>query len=82
MPFLIRPNETKFVTKEGECAIHITFDPIVLELNVNLNSDGLSISKGTQPDKQEDDAERPAWVPPNFSSKNRKIKFGETVEEE
>jgi hypothetical protein len=83
MPNLIRPNETTFVTKEGECLIQVAFDPIVLELNINLNSDGLSLSQGVvkaQPTEEEEDT--PAWVTPEFSSKKRKMKFGKTVEEE
>jgi hypothetical protein len=83
MPNLIRPNETTFVTKEGECLIQVAFDPIVLELNINLNSDGLSINPGAvKAQPQEEDDEKPAWVAPEFSSKKKKIKFGKTVEEE
>jgi len=84
MPNLIRPNETTFVTKEGECLIQVAFDPIVLELNINLNSDGLSINPGAvkaQPEEETED-EKPAWVAPEFSSRKKKIKFGKTVEEE
>lgn len=79
MPNLIRPNETKFITKEGECLIQIAFDPIIVELNVNLNSDGLSIN--TKQSHEEEEEDKPAWIAPNFSSK-KKIKFGKTIIEE
>ncbi len=72
MPQLIKPNEVKVVTKDGECQISV-----VLEININLNSDNVTIS--TQSIKQEKQ-EKPKsnnfdWEVPNFEA-SPKIQFG------
>ena len=78
MPNLIRPGSTKVVTQDGEVQISI-----VLDLNVNLNSDGLHISaKAAQTSSEEvkkkNDDEDVNWAIPDFSSakKINKVKFG------
>jgi hypothetical protein len=83
MPNLIRPGSTKVVTQDGEVQISI-----VLDLNVNLNSDGLHISaKAAQTSSEEvknkSDDEDVNWAIPDFSSskKGNKFKFGKKEEE-
>ena len=80
MPQLIKPESTIIInkTKNGECQVKITLD-----LNINLNSDGVvasvsagSVGKGGQ--KQED--ENVAWEIGDFSPKKR-VKFGKEVKE-
>jgi hypothetical protein len=79
MPQLIRPTETTTTiinkTKNGECQVKITLD-----LNINLNSDGVvaSVSAGKSGQKQED--ENVAWEIGDFSPK-KKVKFGKEVKE-
>jgi hypothetical protein len=64
----------KVVTKEGEATVHIT-----LELNINLNTGGLSISaQGKEEVKEE--KEKTQWAIPEFG-KTKKIEFGKTVQE-
>ncbi len=75
MPALIKPGHVKVLTQNGE--VQVT---IVLELNINLNSEGLSASvrelKATE-EKTENKKieENPDWEIPSFENKN-KIKFG------
>ena len=76
MPQLIRPTESTIIinkTKNGECQVKITLD-----LNINLNSDGIiaSVSAGKDGKKQED--ENIAWEIGDFSPK-KKVKFGKEV---
>ena len=74
---LIRPQEVKIVTKQGECEVSI-----VLELNINLNSDGLQVSalaKKEEPTpvskSQVDDVQ---WAIPDFGP-SEKINFGKNI---
>ena len=69
MPQLIHPNEVKVVTDGSECTVHI-----VLELNINVRSDGRVAVTGNQPEKVETE-----WVIPQFSS-TKKVKFGQKGE--
>lgn len=74
MPQLIKPNEVKVITKNGECQVSIT-----LELNINLNGDGVAVS--AQSVKQEiQEKEKPKstgfnWEVPDFEA-SPKIQFG------
>ncbi|RTK96611.1 MAG: hypothetical protein EKK64_03235 [Neisseriaceae bacterium] len=75
MPRLIKPGQVTVLTQDGE--VQVT---IVLELNINLNSEGISAS--VRELKTEEKAaekkhieEIPNWEIPNFENKN-KIKFG------
>lgn len=71
MPQLIKPNEVKVVTKDGECQVSI-----VLELNINLNGDGVAVS--AQSIKQKEKPEKSdnfAWEVPDFEA-SPKIQFG------
>ncbi len=64
MPQLIRPNQVKIMTNDGEVNVHITLD-----LNVNLEGGVVNMSK-----KQEEEEEAEILVP-TFSP-SKKIKFG------
>ena len=71
MPQLIKPKEVKVITKDGECQVSI-----VLELNINLNTDGVAVSAQTI--KQEVKQEKPkesGWEIPDFEALP-KINFG------
>jgi len=74
MPQLIKPHEVKVVTQQGECTVSI-----VLELNINLNAEGLQVAARTVSAEtpQEDKVE---WAIPDFPS-SKKIKFGKYEEE-
>lgn len=73
MPQLIKPNEVKVVTKNGECQVSI-----VLELNINLNGDlavsaqSAQIKETAKESKKNDDF---AWEVPDFEAAP-KIQFG------
>jgi hypothetical protein len=72
MPQLIKPHEVRVVTQQGECTVSI-----VLELNINLNADGVKVAARTvSPETPEDKVE---WAIPDFTSS--KIKFGKYQEE-
>jgi hypothetical protein len=73
MPQLIRPNEVRVVTEGGECTVHI-----VLELNINVRSDG-AVGVSVKGGEQSKPAEEGGWEIPNFSSGN-KVKFGQKGE--
>ena len=66
----LKPHDVKLITKDGELQISIT-----LELNINLNADGLKVS-ATANTGIESKEEDPMWEIPDFSSK--KIKFGKS----
>lgn len=71
---LIKPYQTKIITKNGECQISITLD-----LNINLNSDGLvlgvSAADAKVKKKQQEEDDTVNWAIPDFGSGD-KIKFG------
>jgi hypothetical protein len=76
---IIQPYKTKVLTKDGEIQVFIS-----LELNVNLNSDGLQIKSKIAEAKQiEDKVEdrEMEWLIPDFTDEAPKIKFGKKVEE-
>lgn len=70
---LIKPNDVKVVTKNGECQISI-----VLELNINLNGDlavsaqSAQVEKVSKVSKQNNDI---PWEIPDFEAAP-KIQFG------
>lgn len=79
MPQLIKPSEATVITqtKQGECSVKISLD-----LNINLNSDGVvSVQeakvKQVSAAKEEDKVD---WTIGDFSPK-KKVKFGKPVEE-
>ena len=75
MVHLIKP-QTQVTTKQGEATIQITLD-----LNINLNSDGITTSVNEASAKQvEEKEEKPNWAIGDFSPPKKKIKFGKKVE--
>ncbi len=80
MPQIIKTPQTKIVTKNGEIELSITVEPIVIELTLNISSDG-NISVGeTKASAQsikvtEPEEEKTNWAVPSFGS-SPKIKFG------
>lgn len=75
MPQLIRPQEVKVITKDGECQVSI-----VLELNINLNTDGMAVSaQAIKQDKQEKPKSGTNWEIPDFEASPR-INFGKKQE--
>lgn len=71
MPALIKPGSVKVITQDGEVHVLIT-----LELNINLNSDGLtSLDVNTETQKAtEKKIDDTAWAIPDFESSS--IEFG------
>jgi len=71
---LIKPYQTKIITKNGECQVSITLD-----LNINLNSDGLVLGISASDDrakkKQQEEDDAVNWAIPDFGGED-KIKFG------
>ena len=67
---LIRPNEVRIQTHEGECQV-----TIVLELNINLNTDGMSIAQSKKGQEAPKDDDKVEWAIPDFTS-SKKINFG------
>ena len=76
MPNLIKPGDTKIITKDGEVFVNIA-----LELTVKLDGNNLSIQSNTSEEqtsaKKEKAEEKIDWVVPSFKNK-KKIKFGES----
>jgi hypothetical protein len=82
MPTVIRSPETKIVTKNGETTLSISVEPIVIEITLNLNTDGVVniASTNAKPKETPPEEDKPAWVVPQFSSMP-KVKFGKSVGE-
>ena len=68
----ISPGTVKILTKEGEISVLIT-----LELNINLNSDGLttSVREQTEVKKEKEFEKNDLWELPDFGA-SPKIDFG------
>lgn len=79
MPQLIKPGETKVVTKDGECIVSIA-----LELTIKLEGDGLQVKAQALPSQTAEvlpeKKEEPAWQIPDFAS-SKKVKFGQVTKE-
>jgi hypothetical protein len=75
MPQLIKPGETKVVTKDGECHVSIS-----LELTIKLEGDVVQVQAlGAKAEPvPAPKVEEPAWQIPDFSS-GKKIKFGQNA---
>ncbi len=72
MPNLIKPNNVKIITKDGEITVSLQID-----LNINLNQSGVSFAGGNATSSmsnsnKEDDFE---WAIPDFQ-KAEKVNFG------
>lgn len=77
----IKIPETKIITKNGETTLSIILDPIVIEVNVNINHDGSlnvqSLNTQNKEDKPEEKLEdKINWAIPTFGNQSQKIKFG------
>lgn len=73
MPQLIKPNDLKISTKEGEVKISITLD-----LNINLNDNKIQINNlgiNNIDQKSSQAEEKVKWEIPDFSP-GEKINFG------
>lgn len=71
MPALIRPGTVTVLTQDGEVRVAIT-----LELNINLNNDGVTSCSSpiAEIKKEQPLNENPEWEIPDFTS--TKINFG------
>jgi len=79
MPQRIQPTHTKVITKDGECVINLTLD-----ININLNSAGLSINGIVSAhNKEEVNNEQVSWAIPEFKNEaGTKLKFGKKEKKE
>lgn len=79
MPQVIKAANAKIITKNGECELSISVEPIVIEVKLQINSDGnvsvgdTQVSALSAEPKPEPEA-KPKWVIPSFGS--QKIQFG------
>ena len=71
-----RPVITKIVEKNGTDTLVISVDPIVIELNITVNSEGGISVSSTKAKTVVEDEEKTNWAIPTFGS--QKIKFGKT----
>lgn len=79
MPQIVKTPQTKIVTKNGETELSIIVEPIVIELTINVSSDGV-LSVGDSKAKiqnVEEEEEKVNWAIPTFGS--QKIKFGKNA---
>ncbi len=78
---LIRKAKTQIITKNGEVELSISVEPIVLEVNVNI--DGIVTNKGSEIKAQSEDEDDPkVMVAPDFGKNTfgiGKIKFGKNT---
>lgn len=74
---LIRPVQTKVVTKDGELVIHMTLD-----LNINLTTGNLSVTASPSAPKAVEEKEDTQWEIPDFTVPDTKLNFGKTVQNE
>jgi hypothetical protein len=73
MAQLIKPQEVKVITKDGQLEVFIS-----LELNINLNQNGLDVTaqaKEVKTINRPKEEENTAWAIPDFTS-SPKINFG------
>lgn len=75
MAQIIKSSEAKIVTKNGECEVTISIEPIKIEITINVNSDGtVSAASTTTKEIDKKEIEKTDWSIPSFGSK--KIQFG------
>ena len=70
MPSLIKPGTVRVLTQDGEVQVSIT-----LELNINLNTEGVLQVSGQSMVKKEVEKESVEWAIPDFNE-SPKIDFG------
>lgn len=73
MAQIIKSSEAKIVTKNGECEVTISIEPIKIEITINVNSDG-TVSAASTATTKEKEVEKTDWSIPSFG--NKKIQFG------
>jgi len=78
MPTVIRNPEAKIITKNGESIISISIEPIVIEITLNLNSEGV-VNIASTNSKPKPEEEKTVWAVPEFGK--QKVKFGKGVGE-
>ena len=71
MAQLIKAQDVKIITKDGECQVSIS-----LELNINLNNNLVEISGQNIKNEKKDDVN---WMIPDFTT-SPKINFGKKGE--
>lgn len=77
MPQLLKMPVTKIMKVDGEEKLSISVEPIVIELNIVVSSDGtVSIASAKAESVTEMPEEKVNWAIPTFGGK--KIKFGKT----
>ena len=76
MPQVIKTPDTKIVTKNGECQLSISVEPIVIEITLNINGDG-TVSMASTKEKPKPAEDPTNWIVPDFGA--RKVKFGKSV---
>ncbi len=74
---LIRPVQTKIVTKDGELLVHLTLD-----LNINLTTGNLSVTAAPSAPQEAEEKEDTKWEIPDFTVPDTKLNFGKTVKNE
>lgn len=81
MPQIIKSPKVKVITENGSTDLSITVEPIVIEITINVNSDGkLNISSSEKtniPSLIKEEEEPIGWAIPDFGS-SQQIKFGKT----
>jgi len=84
MPRIIKVAETQIITRNGENLLSIKVEPIVIEININVNQDG-NISVGNAKTKVVEEENDPKnFVAPNFGSNSfgsKPVKFGKKIGE-
>jgi hypothetical protein len=79
MPQLLKMPITKIMKIDGEEKLSISVEPIVIELNIVVSSDGtVNIASAKAESTTEMPEEKVNWAIPTFGGK--KIKFGKTGE--
>jgi hypothetical protein len=76
MPQFYQKNEIKIIQKNGTDTLLVSVDPIVIELNITINSEGGIAVSATGTKKVDEEEEKINWAIPTFD--NKKIKFGKT----
>ena len=82
MPQLIRTSQTKIVTKNGECELSISVEPIQIEITVNVNNSGNVIANAQSVERPKEEDDPKTLVAPEFGKNafgSGKIKFGKNA---
>lgn len=74
MPQLIKPTITKIINKDGKETLSISVEPIVIELNLTITSEGGIAVNNAKAATVVPEEEKVDWAIPSFGGK--KIKFG------